>query len=389
MIKGLFHAAVTILLVTQTLRAGPTLSPTAMHRLSDATAAKAGSFTTGDLWLWNSQLNVVTRLSANGSERTSGVLPPATSIDVSEQQGIVVLTEGGNTIEVLSWNGNRISTFNLLSPAADVAWLSGSQVAVTPMFNSSRVEIWDTIMARLTRSIGRCQPVSRGPGAHLARATLVRYDAQRSRIVALDATFGHMFFYVGDGTAESEVTLPVAAPALAELLSRLAESDDSRPAVSDALVWQYPTLSLRNDGTAWVGVPSRKSGVVRAVTCTLDGRTETLAAEVRTCESSRLQNWHDGVVLFRDAAFLFVPCVTVVNATDFRKAPSDPRQRDPVTERRECLRPLWLTQLDATSCTYCSLAQCGCADPSPGYKLKASCTCSDTQCTHSCEYTAK
>ena len=356
--------------------------------------AKAGVDARDSIWFWNPVLNTVTRTALDGQDVTSARLPDATSVDADTDRGIALLEPRGSAVQIVAWDGRRIHGFPIAEPAADIAWMPGSLVAVAPKFAAHRVEVWDSATGTLVRTIGPATSISRAPGRHLARATLLRYDRRRNEIVALDATFGRVYVYGVDGTPVDEALLPAAPVPLHEWLERSVPGDESSKAVSDQLLWRFPSVTVASDGAVWVGGQSDASGDVTVFKFERGGEPRRLKLKIPTCPGNRLEVWNGSIVLFRDPRSPQPQCAAVTAEEPVsawkEESPTAPSWEvsGQVSHARPALRQLPDASSSPPPCDWPELIACGCPPPPLFQYLVFRCwraeVCSDGVCVTWC-----
>jgi len=259
-------------------------------------ATKGGVDQDDHIWFWKESSATIVRIGADGTTLTSGRLPAARSVDADGRAGIALLSVDGRTLQTMSWDAGTTDTFTLPEPAADVAWVTSSLVAVTPQFADHRIALWDITTGTLSRTIGRALPISRGSGTHLARATLVRYDWRRDELVALDATFGNVYVFSSTGAAVRQNRLPVAALSLQEFLS--GHDEDLVTGGRVVALWRYAAMSVSPDGSVWIGGEPETPGMVTLFNYTPGGEMRKVKVAGPACMGSRVLAWRETLLLF-------------------------------------------------------------------------------------------
>jgi hypothetical protein len=261
--------------------------------------ARAGVDDADNLWLWDRFTRTVTRISLEGKRTKSAALPKASSVDADARRGIALLTDGGQRVKIVSWHGAVLTEFVLTEPAGDIAWMKGSLIAVTPYFAAHRVAVWDTTSGRQVRTIGPALPISRGPGRHLARATLVRYNPWRDEVVALEATFGQVHVFSSEGALLRNARLPGETTPVNQW--KPGNEDDS--SIGTTVLWRYPALSVAPDGGVWIGSSNEERDGITLFHLTTDRTMRTISTTGPSCMSARAIVWHDLIVFFGDPQF--------------------------------------------------------------------------------------
>jgi len=131
----------------------------AEQELGSIRATKAGVDAKKNFWAWDATRRTVTRITPNGDRFESDILPDAVAADADQERGIAVLSEKSRVISIFDWSGTQKRSIHLLHPATDIAWLSGSHIAVTPRTTGPCVEIWDASTGEYLSGFGTCPDI--------------------------------------------------------------------------------------------------------------------------------------------------------------------------------------------------------------------------------------
>ncbi len=284
----------------------------AEEQLATIQATKAGVDSAGNFWAWNSIRRAITRITPNGDRYESDILPDAIAVDVDPQRGVALLANVGRLVIITDWTGKQKRVIHLLNQATDIAWLSGSRVAVTPQMAGHRVEIWDVTTGEYLGSFGPCpQIVAPRPGAVAARAPLIRYDAAHQEIITFDTFYGDMVGFTEAGAITRQGHVLYSNAAAMALWMKQVDTEARRKGESRAPVVQnYPTMTVAGDRTVWLGEDS-DSRSVTSVKILPDGAVERAKMDVLQCPSIRFAIWSDAFVFFHDPASPQAKCVAV------------------------------------------------------------------------------
>ncbi|HXH41817.1 MAG TPA: hypothetical protein VNN08_24550 [Thermoanaerobaculia bacterium] len=273
----------------------------AAEELASIHVTKAGVDAKNNFWAWDAKRRVVTRVTPNGDRFESDILPNAWSIDAEPERGIAVLSEGGRGIEIRGWNGSRKRSIRLLHSATDIAWLSGSHIAVTPQTTGPCVEIWDASTGEYLSGFGACPDITTSrPGVFPARATLLRYDPAHREIVTFDAFRCDLiaFSETGSITRKSHVQHPKAAEFDAWVKKLDANAQAHRQS-SVPVIRRYASMTIAPDRSVLLG-ESADGGGLTSVAILGDGTVQRTRIEDAQCPSIRFVAWGDDLVLYRD-----------------------------------------------------------------------------------------
>jgi WD40 repeat protein len=310
--RSLLYLAVTGYLLGSSPPAGAALSRGAEQQLAKIQATKAGVDSTSSFWAWNSMRRVITRITPNGDRYESDILPEAIAVDLDPQRGVALLTGVGRLVTITDWAGKQQRVLHLLNQASDVAWLSGSRVAVVTQMAPHRVEIWDVATGEHVADYGPCpQIVAPRPGAVAARAPLIRYDIAHQEIITFDTYYGDMVAFTEAGTITRQGhVLYSNAAAMAAWMKQVDDEARRKRESRSPVIQNYPAMTIASDRTIWLGEDS-DSHSVTSVKILPDGSVERATMDVPQCPSIRFTIWNDTFVFFRDPASPQAKCVAV------------------------------------------------------------------------------
>jgi hypothetical protein len=273
----------------------------AMQELASIRPSQAGVDSKNNFWAWDAKRRVVTRITPNGDRFESDILPNAWGIDADQDRGIALLSEGGRVVEIHDWHGARKRSIHLLHPASDVAWLSGSHIAVAPQTTGPCVEIWDASTGEYLSGFGACPNIApTSPGVFPARATLLRYDPAHREIFAFDAFRCDLiaFSETGSISRRSHVQHPKAAEFEA-WLKKLDANAKAHREPSSPIILRYPSITVASDRSLLLG-ESDDSGGLTSVAVLEDGTVQRKRIEVSQCPSVSFVAWGDDLIFYRD-----------------------------------------------------------------------------------------
>lgn len=269
--------------------------------------SKAGVDASDHLWIWSSVSQMVRSISPGGEDIKSARLPIAISVDADTSRGIAVLQLDGQTVQIITWQGAVANTFRLSETAGDIAWLDGALVATTPLFGNHRIAIWNTLTGSLVKTVGAVPTITRGPGPHLARATLVRYQGLRNEILSLDGTFGNVYVYDAAGVLTRQGRLPNPTTAVQQWFD---DSGSDAPESRTAVVWRYSSMNVAPDGVLWIGGDSDPNGTVLFAYGT-DGSIRTVTVSGPQCINARPVVWGKTMALYIDERSPHARCTSM------------------------------------------------------------------------------
>jgi len=318
-------------------------------------ATKAGVDRDDQLWFWD---QLTRRVTLHGSSVLSVTTPLAINVDADSKRGIAALTDNGNTLTVMSWTGEIVTTMRLPKPAGDLAWMNGPEVAVTPLFADHIVAVWNAQTGTRVRTIGKVAPISEGPGQHLARATLVRYEAWRDELVTLNATFGRIAVFNAAGSPLRQTRVPEDPLPIHEFLNA-SEPDET------IIIWRHPSMYVSRDGTAWISA-RQPSSPVTLYAYWPDGTRRRVEVQGCVCAAARVVFIGNELIVFNEVGDM--GCGFKINYHEMFAAAGETMQID---ETSTAMRRLPLIEPESS-------ASC----PAPGYEtsytwIKDDCECKD------------
>jgi hypothetical protein len=283
------------------------------QELASIRATKAGVDSKNNFWAWDAKRRVVTRITPNGDRFESDILPDAWEADADQERGIVVLSEGGRVINFVDWNGLQKRSIQLLHKATDVAWLSGSHIAVTPRTTGPCVEIWDVTTGEYLSGLGTCPDIKLPrPGAAATRATLLRYDPAHREIVTFDAFRDDLSVFSESGSISRKSHIQYSKDAEIDVWLKNVDAKARRRGVSEStVVFKYPSMTIAPDRSIWLGEDEDPRGFITAVKILRDGTVERTRINVPQCPSIRFIMWNDSLVFYRDSSSPQPACVAV------------------------------------------------------------------------------
>ncbi|HEX2253277.1 MAG TPA: hypothetical protein VHQ65_08415 [Thermoanaerobaculia bacterium] len=132
------------------------------------------------------------------------------AVDADREWGVAALALGGRE---LRWArpGGEVARLALPDEAADVAWISADEVAVSPVASRHRVEIWNLARGARMAAFGEEEPVAvPEAGVYLVRSVLLEHDAERNRLWTQDSFTGDIQVFDAEGrrVARAQVDNP-------------------------------------------------------------------------------------------------------------------------------------------------------------------------------------
>ena len=284
----------------------------ATQEIASIHATKAGVDSKNNFWAWDAKRRVITRITSNGDRYESDILPDAWSVDADQERGIASLLGGGRVVEVRDWNGSRKRSIHLLHSASDVAWLSGSHIAVTPQTTGPCVEIWDVATGEYLSGFGACPNIApTHPGVFPARATLLRYDPAHKEIVTFDAFRCDLiaFSEAGSITRRSHIQHPKAA-GFDAWVKKLDANAQAHKQSSTPVIQKYPSMTIAPDRSILLGENADNAGLT-TVAILPDGTVQHTRIADAQCPSIRFVAWSDDLVFYRDERLPQPVCIEV------------------------------------------------------------------------------
>jgi hypothetical protein len=283
-----------------------------LQELTSIRATKAGVDAKNNFWAFDAKRHVVTRITPIGDRFESDILPAAWEADADPDRGIAMLSEGGEVINIVGWDGLIKRSIHLLHKGSDVAWLHGSHFAVTPRTTGPCVEIWDAATGEYLSGFGTCPDIAiPRSGAITTRATLLRYDPAHREIVTFDTFRGDLIAFSENGTITRKTH--VTHPKDDTYAAGLKEMDTNARLHGGAEVLQvrkYASMTLAPDRSLWLGESPDDRGIT-AVTILNDGTVRRTRIEVPECSSTRFIAWNDDLVFYRDPGSPQAFCIAV------------------------------------------------------------------------------
>jgi hypothetical protein len=284
----------------------------AAQELASIRATKAGVDSKNNFWAFDARRRVVTRITPNGDRFESDILPDAWEADADQERGLALLSRGGEVIDIVDWHGGTKRSIHLLHKGSDVAWLSGSHIAVTPRTTGPCVEIWDASTGEYLSGFGTCPdiPAPRA-GVVATRATLVRYDPAHHEIVTFDAFRGDLTAFAESGAITRKSHIDNAQDA--EVNASVKDMDTNarlHGGVEMLQLRKYAAMTIAPDRSIWLGEGADARGIT-AVIVLQDGTVRRARIEVPQCPSIRFVGWNDDLVFYRDPGSPDPFCVAV------------------------------------------------------------------------------
>lgn len=284
----------------------------AAEELASIHASKAGVDAKNNFWAWDKQRGVVTRITPNGDRIESDIVPDGWTVDADPKRGIAILSEDGRIIDIVDWSGSKKHSIHLLHKATDVAWLSGTHIAVTPQTTGPCVEIWDASTGEYLSGFGKCPDiVPPVPGMVVARATLLRYDPTHREIVTFDAFRTDLSAFSESGSLTRHSHVPHSTtPEFDAWLKKIDAKAKAQGGSSTEIIFWYPSITIAPDRSVWLGQDADSKGIT-AVTILQDGTVQRARIDVPQCPSNRMIAWNDDLVFYRDPRYPQPLCSTV------------------------------------------------------------------------------
>lgn len=297
--RTLALAAAILLAGSAAFAAAP--SAAALKKVETLPATRMGVDRAGNLWAWEKRTATIAVVTPEGGTLAAWKAPGAQAVDEDEEWGLAGLYKTGHEIR-WSRRGMPDVVVPLPAPALDVCWVGPATVAVTPLANDRRVEVWNLQSAVLARSFGREPAIGRGPGAVPLRSVLLRFDPARQRLYTLESATGHLQVFDLEGRLLWGAAF--ANPHRAEIEAWLRDVDarekkaggSQRPIFLDL----YPALD--GQGRFWtVQAISGAAKTVELVGAVESGRSRRSLPRI-ACPSRTFVFWGNHVVFYTDPA---------------------------------------------------------------------------------------
>jgi hypothetical protein len=284
----------------------------AAQELASIRASKAGVDSKNNFWAFDARRRVVTRITPNGDRFESDILPDTSEADADQERGIALLSRAGDFITIVDWHGLEKRSIHLLHKASDVAWLSGSQIAVTPRTTGPCVEIWDASTGEYLSGFGTCPdiPTPRA-GVVATRATLVRYDPAHHEIVTFDAFRGDLTAFSESGAITRKSHIDNAKDAA--VTASVKDMDTNarlHGGVEMMQLRKYAAMTIAPDRSIRLGENADARGIT-SVIVQQDGTVRRTRIDVPQCPSIRFISWNDDLVFYRDPGSPDPFCVAI------------------------------------------------------------------------------
>jgi hypothetical protein len=284
----------------------------AAQELASIRASKAGVDAKNNFWAFDARRSVVTRITPIGDRFESDILPDASEADADQERGIALLSRAGDFITIVDWHGLEKRSIHMLHKASDLAWLSGSHIAVTPRTTGPCVEIWDVSTGEYLSGFGTCPDIKIPPAGVVAtRATLVRYDPAHHEIVTFDAFRGDLtaFSESGSITRKSHIDNAKDAEVNASLKDMNANAR-LHGGVEMMQLRKYAAMTIAPDRSIWLGENPDARGITVVIVLE-DGTVRRTKIDVPQCPSVRFIAWNDDLVFYRDPGSPDPFCVAI------------------------------------------------------------------------------
>lgn len=287
-----------------------TPSTAALKAVESLRANRMGVDRQGNLWAWNKQTASVAVLSPAGQGLEPWKAPAAEAVDVDAEWGLVGLYKLGREIR-WSRRGAPDVVLPLAARSLDICWLGPATVAVTPVANEDRVEIWNLKDAVLARRFGRERAIGPGPGAARLRSVLLRCDPARQRLFSLESESGDL--QVHDLAGKLLWRASLGDPDHAEIASWLREADARarKQGASERPIFLRLFPALDGQGTLWA-VPDIHDATKTAelVSATAGGTGRRTLSNL-PCLSRTIAFWGDHVVFYQEPATPRAACTGI------------------------------------------------------------------------------
>lgn len=226
----------------------------------------------GNLWSLNRDGGSVQVLTTAASLLLSTRLEHATAIDFDREWGLVALHRTGRQIQLYGPDGSPRHDFDLPDIVADVIWIDGGRVAVSPMRLDHRVQVWDVVEGRELMRWGNEEPVPERLGMSRQHEFLLDYDHARELLATFDTYWGDLQVFDNSGERVTHHRLGFADPEREKGLAEWLRQNDER--MKSKVESAFTTLSHR------VGIAVGRGGVWLQKSCARDAEGELTAIDL-------------------------------------------------------------------------------------------------------------
>jgi len=211
---------------------------------------------TGVLWGWNASTGDLTLIDRSGGVKNGAPVLNARAVDVEDAFGVAALSQDGRGLRTSTLAGKNDASVALPDQCFGLAWLDEQRLVVTPRFIPYEALLIDRSTGRVLERYGpRRELVPRASGLQFVHSILVRIDRARQMLVTLDAFEGIVSFHALKGGTQTTATLPNPQKSIMQQwLEHQNASALAKGARSQSGVISFPSLSLDDEGDAWVGV---------------------------------------------------------------------------------------------------------------------------------------
>jgi hypothetical protein len=290
--------------------AAPSPSPAALKKIETLPAAHLGVDRSGNLWAWERQTGSVTVVDPEGGLLAPWKAPGAQAVDADAEWGLAGLHKLGTE---LRWSRHGVPDVVIPLPAQalDICWIGPATVAVTPLANDRRVEIWNLKDAVRVRSFGREQAIGKGPGAVRLRAVLLRFDPASQRLYTLESATGHLQVFDLAGKLLWGAQFP--NPHRGEIESWIREVDarERKAGGSQRPIFLGLYPGLDSQGRFWtVQAISGAAKTVELAGAVESGRSRRSLPHI-ACPSRTFVFWGNHVIFYTDSASPREVCTSI------------------------------------------------------------------------------
>ena len=304
----------------------PTVEPTAeaLELAQGLRASRLGVDRFGNLWSLNRLSGAVQVLTPAASLLLSTRIERVPAIDFDREWGLVALHQAGRKLQFYAPEGRHLRDLDLPDPVADVVWIDGGRVAVSPMRLDHRVQIWNVVEGRELMRWGNEEPVPERLGMSRQHEFLLDHDHARELLATFDTYWGDLQVFDTSGERVTHHRLGFADPEREKGLAEWLRQNDER--MKSKVDSAFTTLSHR------VGFAVGRGGVWLQKSCARDAEGELTAIdlvrialpspeesvreesvtdtslEAPPCCATHLVSWERNLVLYFEAGNPAGPC---------------------------------------------------------------------------------
>lgn len=301
--------ALSLAIVGSTNAPAASLSP-GLQLALDTRATQMGVDRSGHLWAWHAGNGSVWLIDAEQGLLAEASAPDAGSLDADREWGIAALSGDGNTLSLLTWEGQVTRRIPLPDQGGDVCWVAAATVAISPVMAGHRVELWDVAQGFQIATFGSEQPIRPRPGATRLRFVRLQFDVQRQQLYTLDTFTGSLQVFTLDGKMVRESLLPPARrESMEQWLEQVDQEYKARNEVFTPNLHLWADFRVDPEGTTWViSACDYEAGGAALLSLNPSGDSHEISATTGACCSRKFVLWAGQSLYYREPTLPKPPC---------------------------------------------------------------------------------